>query len=141
MKRDQFTKQNIGSFRDALQKALDKIGVDLGVRLHAGDVKYREQNCTVQLKVDNIVDGKAADEAANDFKRCASQYGFNPSDLGREFSDDNGDRCRISGLLVSRRKYSIRYHNITRNKLMLATPAQIQWMLKLPFGLRSNFIS
>ena len=129
MKRQQFTKQNIGAFREAMQKALDVAGEACGVAFHVGSITYNPQSCRIGVKAANLLDGKAQVQEELDFIRHAPRYGFKKEDLFRTFTDDNGHRCTITGFLPRRRKYPVQYRDNDIAKTFVGTPRYIQRLL------------
>ena len=103
----QLDKPTVQYIRKRLEAALEPLAKELGVAVDLGSCTFQASNCRFQLKV-AVLDpnGKAMTEKADSFRRSAKLYGFESSDLGREFVCQ-GQIYTICGLRPKSRKYPV----------------------------------
>ena len=102
--------------RSEIQDALVSLGEKHGLEFNVGGASFSSNN--VRFKVDaNVIgdDGEAFSQEAEDFGSLASMYGFEPEDLGKEFSY-GGETYKITGLKPRRRKYPVSAEGIRNGK-------------------------
>ena len=93
--------------RKHLEAALKPLSEKLGVAIDLGRCTFQISNCRFQLKIAvRDCDGKAITEETESFKRSAKLFGFEPADLGREFTFQ-GQPYTICGLKAKSRKYPV----------------------------------
>ncbi len=89
---------------EKIQAILKKELPDCEIKVLGG--KFTSVECTYKLQVTPHVDGQVVSKDAEDFKRLATYYGLQPTDLGREI-DYNGQKMKITGLRPSKRRFPI----------------------------------
>ena len=80
-------KLTIKHIRKRLTAAFQPPAKELGIAIDIGNCTFGENNCRFQLNVALLdSDGKAIIEEADCFRIHAKLFGFEPDDLGREFT-------------------------------------------------------
>ena len=100
-------KPTVKYIRKRLKTAVKPLAKELGVTIDLGNCTFRTSNCRFQLKV-AVLDpnGKPITEEINSFKSNAKLFGFEPADLGKEFTFQ-GQSYTICGLKPKSRKYPV----------------------------------
>ena len=90
-----------------LKTAVEPLAKELGVVIDLGNCTFRASNCRFQLKV-AVLDsnGKPITEEIDSFRSNAKLFGFEPADLGKEFTFQ-GQSYTICGLKPKSRKYPV----------------------------------
>jgi len=90
-----------------LRAALKPLAEELGVMIDLGSCTFWTSNCRFQLKV-ALLDssGKPITEEIDSFRSNAKLFGFEPADLGKEFTFQ-GQSYTICGLKPKSRKYPV----------------------------------
>jgi len=90
-----------------LKTALKPLAEELGVMIDIGRCTFQASNCRFQLKV-AVLDssGKPITEEIDSFGSNAKLFGFEPADLGKEFTLQ-GQSYTICGLKPKSRKYPV----------------------------------
>jgi hypothetical protein len=90
-----------------LRAAVKPLAEELGVTMDVGNCTFQASNCRFQLKV-AVLDpnGQPVTEEMECFKTNAKLFGFEPDDLGKEFSFQ-GQSYTICGLKPKSRKYPV----------------------------------
>jgi hypothetical protein len=103
-KLDKPTVKYIGKCLKTAVKPLEK---ELGVTIDLGNCTFRASNCRFQLRV-SVLDssGKPITEETDSFRSNAKLFGFEPDDLGKEFTLQ-GQSYTICGLKPKSRKYPV----------------------------------
>jgi len=93
--------------RKHLEAALKPLAEKLGVAIDLGSCAFRASNCRFQLNI-AVLDskGEAITEESDSFRRNAKLFGFEPVDLGKEFTFQ-GQLYTICGLKTKSRKYPV----------------------------------
>ena len=103
----QLDKPTVQYIRKRLKAIIEPLAKELGVVIDVGHCTFQTSNCKFQLKVAvRDSDGKPVTEEADSFRRDANLFGFEPSDLGREFIFQ-GQPYTICGLKPKSRKYPV----------------------------------
>ena len=102
-----FNKQNIRQLQNELESAIKKIcrQYELDVEMDGGVFNDTTASLKFKITVPNS-DGTKRNPLIEDFKKYASVYGLDPTDLGREF-DSGTSRYTIIGLKPQNRDYPI----------------------------------
>lgn len=100
-------KPTVTYIRKRLKAAVKPLAKELGVVIDLGHCTFQTSNCRFQLKV-AVLDsnGKAITEEVDSFRSNAKLFGFEPSDLGREFIF-RGQPYTICGFKSKSRKYPV----------------------------------
>ncbi len=103
----QLDKPTVTYIRKRLKTALDPLAKELGVVVDLGHCTFQASNCRFQLKV-AVLDskGKGITEEVNSFRSNAKLFGFEPSDLEREFVFQ-GQTYTICGFKPKSRKFPV----------------------------------
>ena len=100
-------KQTVRQIRNRLEIALKPLAAELGVELDLGSCAFREHNGRFQLRVALLdINGKPITEEYESFIYNASFFGFESTDLGREFTFQ-GQTFMICGLKPKSRRYPV----------------------------------
>jgi len=100
-------KPTVTYIRKRLKAALEPIAKELGVVIDLGSCAFRASNCRFQLKIAvRDCNGKAVTEETESFKHSAKLFGFEPADLGKEFTF-HGQPYTICGLKAKSHKYPV----------------------------------
>lgn len=103
----QLDKPTVTYIRKHLEAALKPLAKKLGVAIDLGQCTFEVSNCRFQLKIAvRDASGKAITEEAESFKHNAKLFGFEPADLGKEFSFQ-GHTYTICGLWPKSHKYPV----------------------------------
>jgi hypothetical protein len=113
-------KAALSHLRDSINTALDALGTELGVKIHAGNCSFESEgdSCRFKLEVERL---DAEPQEAKDWKRTAEYLptgeGFRgghfvAGDLGRTFIS-HGKTYAITGTNPKTRKWNV---NITNTK-------------------------
>jgi len=103
----QLDKHTVQYIRKRLQAVIAPLAKELGVVMDLGHCTFQASNCRFQLKVAvRDSSGKAVTEEADAFRHNAKLFGFEPADLGREFTFE-GQPYTICGLRPKSRKYPV----------------------------------
>ena len=114
-----FGRAEVRSLHAEIQKALEPIAAKHGLRLERKHCTYAPDEMPVSFKllVTKLdADGNVMSTEAKDFVKYAKSYGFEPSDLGREFKIGR-DTYRLYGLKPRSRKYPILAENVRTGKI------------------------
>lgn len=98
-----FNKDEFKRFREEIKKAVASVEKDFGVEIEFGNISYTQNDFTIKTTVHN---GSLEDSKKNEFLKYAGIYGFNESDLGKEFIF-KGKKTWIIGFEPTRRKYPV----------------------------------
>ena len=100
-------KPTVTYIRKRLKAAVKPLAKELGIVIDLGHCTFQTSNCRFQLKV-AVLDssGKAITEEVDSFRSNAKLFGFEPSDLGREFIF-RGQSYTICGFKSKSRKYPV----------------------------------
>jgi hypothetical protein len=100
-------KPTVKYLRERLRTIVKPLAQELGVAIDLGNCSFAANNCRFQLKV-ALLDssGEAITEDADCFRVNAKLFGFEPDDLGREFSFQ-GQPYTICGLKPKSCKYPV----------------------------------
>ena len=103
----QLDKPTVQYVRKRLQAALGPLAKELGVMVELGHCTFQTSNCRFQLKI-AVLDsnGRPITEEADSFKRNAKLFGFEPTDLGKEFAFQ-GQTYTICGFRPKSHKYPL----------------------------------
>lgn len=101
------------------EKALQAVAEKFGVTITPGRSVYSNGD-TGALKFDMVIrkettDGRVLDIRAVDFQRYAAEFGFEASDLDREFKS-NGKTYRIVGLKPNSPRFPVLAQDVSTNK-------------------------
>jgi hypothetical protein len=103
-------RQLLKAFTGDAQKALTEIADKFGIKItyKSGSFARDGSNATIKFEMvaPDATTGGFVSREAQDFKVYATEYGFEPEDLGSEFTV-NGTKYRITGLKTRRPKYPI----------------------------------
>jgi hypothetical protein len=102
----QLLKALTGDAEKALTEIADKYGIS--IKCKGGSFARDGANATLKFEIvaPDAETGEALTREAQDFKRSAKQFGFEPEDLGSEFTV-RGTVYKITGLKTRRHKYPI----------------------------------
>jgi len=93
--------------RKRMEAAVKPLAEELGVVIDLANCTFKTNNCRFQLKVAVLnSDGEAITEEVDSFRSNAKLFGFEPSDLGREFIFQ-GQPYTICGFKPKSRKYPV----------------------------------
>ena len=100
-------KPTVTYIRKRLKAAFRPLAKELGVVIDLGNCTFRASNCRFQLKI-AVLDskGEAITEESDSFRRNAKLFGFEPADLGKEFTFQ-GQHYTICGFRPKSRKYPV----------------------------------
>ena len=100
-------KPTVTYIRKRLKAAFKPLAKELGVVIELGNCIFRASNCRFQLKI-AVLDskGEAITEDSNSFRQNAKVFGFEPDDLGKEFTFQ-GQLYAICGFRPKSRKYPV----------------------------------
>ena len=103
----QLDKATVTYIRKRLKAAVKPLAEELGVVIDLGHCTFQSSNCRLQLKV-AVLDskGKGITEKVDSFRSNAKLFGFESSDLGREFIFQ-GKPYTICGFRAKSRKYPV----------------------------------
>lgn len=103
----QLDKATVTYIRKRLKAAVKPLAEELGVVIDLGHCTFQASNCRFQLKV-AVLDskGKGITEEVNSFRSNAKLFGFEPSDLEREFVFQ-GQTYTICGFKPKSRKFPV----------------------------------
>jgi len=100
-------KSTVTYIRKRLNAGLKPLAKELGVVIDLGNCTFRASNCRFHLKIAVLdCNGKAVTEETESFKRSAKLFGFEPADLGKEFTFQ-GQLYTICGFRPKSRKYPV----------------------------------
>jgi hypothetical protein len=101
-----FLRSFTGDAQKALTEIADKYGISISYK--GGSYARDGGNATIKFEIaaPDATTGEALTREAQDFKRFATDYGFEPEDLGTEFTV-RGTVYKIAGLKTRRPKYPI----------------------------------
>jgi hypothetical protein len=105
----EFNRTNCRTLMAEVEAALKPIAEKHGLTLdRKGRTFYRDQMPVMFqfLVTQKDEDGNALSAAGQEFKKNAFRVGLEPDDLGKEFMS-RGEKYRITGLNLRRRKYPI----------------------------------
>ena len=103
----QLDKPTVQYIRKRLQAVIKPLARELSMAIDLGHCTFQASHCRFQLKAAvKDSDGKAMTEDAEAFKRHAKLFGFEPTDLGKEFVFQ-GQRYSICGFRPKSRKYPV----------------------------------
>ena len=110
---------NVDKVQALIRKAFDKITKQTGVKLTMGRVRY--DNLTFHCKLEAQIVGANAPNPGDilpvdkaNWDSYHSLFGMKAEDLGKTFTSHTGDKCKITGLNLKRKKkYPIKVYNIT----------------------------
>ena len=103
----QLDKSTVTYIRKRLEVAVKPLAKELGVVIDLGHCTFQTSNCRFQLKIAVLdSEGKAITEEADSFGSNAKLFGFEPSDLDREFVFQ-GQTYTICGFKPKSRKYPV----------------------------------
>lgn len=106
MKIKKFDRPTLKAIRGDMDAALMAVAEKYGITLEVGNVSFADTNFRAKLEARiQFGDGELT-VAAQDFVNLARSYGFQPEDLGREFSS-NGKRFKITGMKPGSSKYPV----------------------------------
>lgn len=95
------------NLRTRLDIALREVEDEFGLHMTTGNARFTDTNATLKLEISMINDGgEIVSKKAEAFKLYASNYGLNPTDLGKSFRS-NGKRFTIAGLNTRAHRYPI----------------------------------
>jgi hypothetical protein len=100
-------KPTVTYIRKRLKAAFKPLAEELGVAIDLGNCTFRASNCRFQLKI-AVLDsnGGAITEDSDSFRQNAKLFGFEPADLGKEFTFQ-GQLYTICGFRPKSRKYPV----------------------------------
>ncbi len=100
-------KPTVKYIRKRLETAVKPLAKELGVVIDLGNCTFQTSNCRFQLKV-AVLDpnGKPITEEIDSFRSNAKLFGFEPADLGKEFTFQ-GRSYTICGFKPKSRKYPV----------------------------------
>ena len=117
--------------RAEVNSALESVGDQFGLVLKLGNGSYRDESGHFKLNISTISDdGSVMTPEAQDFLQFCAAYGFEKSDLKREFSDFSGHRYRILGLKTRSHKYPIIVESLRNGKRYKMDRHRVQAGLK-----------
>ena len=91
---------------DEIFVALADLPEKLGVDIRPGGGSYSDGNLTLKIIIaTRNGDGTVNTPEADSFRQYAHQIGLEPEDLGREFTNNTGDRCSLVGYKPRSRPY------------------------------------
>jgi hypothetical protein len=103
----EFNKTTLNQLRKSINVALSLVEEEHGIELHAGNISYAPNTCTVKVECKTLdEDGKPFDQFAADFAEYCGLFGFEAEDFGKTFQR-NGKTFTISGLKTNNRKYPV----------------------------------
>jgi len=125
----QINREACNRISDGVIEALKVLEKNLGIKFETKGGKFSDTNYTMKLSASLIKNGKVLTLEAEAFKMYATRYGFEPTDLGRQFSQRNV-MYKITGLNTRNRKYKIVGKRMSDNNLMKFTAEGVLSALK-----------
>ena len=122
----EINRSNIRILREEMQNALDAVAKKHGVQIKFGNASFTPSMFTIKTEVAiQGGEGEVVGKEAEDFKLYCMGWGFEPSDLGKEF-DYLGDVFKIVGAKPRSKKYPIIGENIKTGKRFKFNPRNIK---------------
>ena len=105
----EFNKQNLKMLRNEMTEALKEFSDDNDISIEVGNASFRGGNATFKVHLCcKTEDGEILNKDAEEFKRTAKLfYGLEPSDLGKEFTGNTGEKYTLIGSSRRSRKFPI----------------------------------
>jgi len=126
----QFDREECRRLGGAIEEALQKVGQQYGVHIKRGNGSFNPTSLTLKIEAAIIGEnGAIKDKGSEDFKRYATMYGLQPSDLGRKFKDWSGKEFEITGLAMRRTKNPILAKNTRTGKGFVWPEKEVQVLL------------
>jgi hypothetical protein len=108
------------AFTAEAEKALAEIAGRFGIKAtyKGGNFATDGSNATLKFEIaaPDATTGGFASREAQDFRRMAARYGFEPEDLGNAFTV-RGERYRITGLKTRRPKFPVSAERLSDGRL------------------------
>jgi hypothetical protein len=97
--------------------ALEKIAEEHNLSIRPGTHRFSDSNATLKFELmDVTASGDVLTPEAQEWKRSANRYGFQPEDLGGTFVC-NGETFEIAGLKTRRPKYPVSGKNLKTGRM------------------------
>ena len=116
----QFDRQEVRILGEAIESALQKVGDQYGVHIIRGNGRFDPTNLTLKIEASIVGEnGEVVTKEAKDFKKFATMYGLNPSDLNKTFTTWNGKQFEITGLSLRKSKNPILAKKVSTGKTFI----------------------
>jgi len=136
-KTTKITRDFLRAINDDLAKAIKAIGEKHGCTLSIGRGTYDDSTAKLAIHIAlPDADGNARTKDAIAFERDAFVFGFEPSDLGREFAI-NGSHYAIAGLKPRSPRFPIIARDVSTGKLYKFPANTVKFALTLGTGEKS----
>ena len=91
-----------------IEEAVQSVAKKHGIQIKRGRGVYGGANATLKLEIATMgTGGQVQTREAEDFKLYAKLYGMEADDLGKEFTDFDGEVYKITGFKPRSRKYPV----------------------------------
>lgn len=107
-----FTKANLKSVRQKIQKILDELGCELDMKIKMGNISYSSHSFRTPVEVSILNGVTEEDLERRDFEEKCFLFDLKKEDFGREFKA-HGNCYVIVGIAYRSHKYPV----IAKNKL------------------------